>query len=860
MAQYGKSWGSVSTNFTRTTGFTSETKRLSQAAEDQYRKEKDQLSSMKETAAFDSRQMRSSAAFADKATQYELKALSKFSNKLNTFLQGTAAEWHKEEKAKDIKKKITEFKTNRTKWNEKKVELEDLIKKSAGNDQKVQELEQKLKDHNLLDPNDPNNIKKLSGNEKIAYYSVTAAQQVENTEGKYYNWVEENGETEVEATWLPEEEYKDELGNTKKRHPRRKINQITELAGKQFLKDKFLAEQLEANPMGGLKEDYRVLLFGEPMQSALDKIQATETTNYRQDAAGQKWDSDLQKVTNRISGVPPYDNESDIGEEFNAVLAGTGTTYVATGKGSRQQGIDSLFTALQASVTSQTDPDKMHEAHQRLLALGGKKVTTGPCSVKGLTVKQCFEKSGRWDETKMTKAYHKALGEIDTKQAIQVRGQVKSDFQTIENDLSAKAAKEKDAFTPAQRKAFAEERINALEDKYRNNPVALAQIAELRGTATIGFTEQDWRDKFIDLGATHRGVVPKKELAGMPEALVNQFSKEYGWRVVTNVPGRETKENAAISDSYIGKNGTLSQAIREVEKLNHQPNANTDTAVMIDFAGDKFQQLVNQYTSTGDENGRVLSPRAAMEKANMQILSMIRNPNENLDDGTPNPFYASISTSDVGKNNAWHNNKFTDRHQLRGQRLFGKNEEASAQQILYPAQEKINTITNRGDKVQPSKDYLLPELPIDKETKQITDMSSLDILSDPPDPKVLFAYNRLSRHGAKNFGDFVHKQRIAILKKTSPSGHAEQSTLFADNPDLMLKWFPPDSAMRTKRQGEEAYTKAENAPGFQEDASGVRADYGNEAGLFGWRKGPSLTDQQARDYTSGRGIEWTTDD
>ena len=149
MAQYGKSWGSVSTNFTRTTGFTSETKRLSQAAEDQYRKEKDQLSSMKETAAFDSRQMRSSAAMADKASQYELKALSKFSKILNTYLQGTAAEWNKEEKAKDIKKKITEFKTNRTKWNDKKGELEDLIKKRAGNHKKVQELEQKLKDHNL---------------------------------------------------------------------------------------------------------------------------------------------------------------------------------------------------------------------------------------------------------------------------------------------------------------------------------------------------------------------------------------------------------------------------------------------------------------------------------------------------------------------------------------------------------------------------------------------------------------------------------------------------------------------------------------------------------------------------------------
>ena len=838
MAQYGKSWGSVSTNFTRTTGFTSETKRLSQAAEDQYRKEKDQLSSMKETAAFDSKQMRTSAAMADKASQYELKALSKFSNKLNSFLQGTAAEWHKEEKAKDIKKKITEFKTDRTKFNEKKVELEDLIKASAGNDQKVQELEQKLKDHNLLDPNDPNNIKKLSGNEKIAYYSVTAAQQVENTEGKYYNWVDENGDTEVEATWLPKEKGED----GKERHPRRKINQITELAGKQFLKDKFLGEQMEANPMGGLKEDYRVLLFGEPMESALDKIQQTETTNYRQDAAGQKWDSDLQKVTNRISGVPPYDNDSDIAEEFNAVLAGAGTTYVATGNGSRQQGIDSLFTALQASVTSQTDPDKMDEAHRRLLTLGGKKVTTGPCSVKGLTVKQCFEKSGRWDETEMTKAYHKALGDIGTKQAIQVRGQVKADFQTIENDLDAKAAKEKEAFTPAQRKAFAEERINDLEDKYRNNSIAMAQIAELKGKATIGFTEQDWEAKFIDLGAKYRGVIPKKELAGMPEALVNRLSKEYDWPLVSNVPGRETKENAALSDTFTGKDGTLARAIRAVEKINQQPNANSDTAVMVDLAGDHYQKLVNQFTTTGDENGRVLTPREAMIKANQQVLAMITNPNEFLDDDRPNPFWASTSTDSNNPSNAWYNNKYTDRHELRGQRLYGKKEEASAQQILYPAQEKINGITNGGEKVQPSKHYLLPDLPINKETNQITDMSSLDILSDPPDPKVLFAYNRLSRHGAKNFGEFVNKQRIAILRQTSPTNKPEQSTLFVDNPELMAKWFPEKSEIATNRT---AYMSNEG-PGVAEQ--GLIADYGG-------RGRNRLSQSDAEKMISGEGVE-----
>ncbi len=79
MAKYGKSWGSVSTNFTRTTGFTSETQRISKQAEDQYRKEKDQLSSMKEVASFESRQARTSAAMADKAAAHELQALSKFS-------------------------------------------------------------------------------------------------------------------------------------------------------------------------------------------------------------------------------------------------------------------------------------------------------------------------------------------------------------------------------------------------------------------------------------------------------------------------------------------------------------------------------------------------------------------------------------------------------------------------------------------------------------------------------------------------------------------------------------------------------------------------------------------------------------
>ena len=166
MAKYGKSWGSVSSDFRRTTGFQSETKRISQQAEDQFRKEKDQLSSMKEVAAFDSKQMRSSAAMADKASQYELKALSKFSSKLNTFLQGTAAEMYKEHKAKDIKKRVKRIKKERgefakkggeltsqidflkSKENIDKLKLEGSVNAIAENTTKVNELQEQLDAHN----------------------------------------------------------------------------------------------------------------------------------------------------------------------------------------------------------------------------------------------------------------------------------------------------------------------------------------------------------------------------------------------------------------------------------------------------------------------------------------------------------------------------------------------------------------------------------------------------------------------------------------------------------------------------------------------------------------------------------------
>ena len=263
MAKYNKSWGSVSSDFKRTTGFQSETKRISKQAEDQFRKEKDQLASMKEVAAHNSRAERSAASFADKAANYELEALSKFSNKLNTFLQGTAAEWAKEEKEKDIKRKIDKIKKDNVEYNKKAGELrgqieaaqgdtkkqeklfedartkedidrealETAVNKIAENNAAVQQLQKDLEAHNLTDPNNPDNVAKLSGNEKIAYYAVTAEQKVQNAASNYHNYVQDQGESTRVATWLPKIPSKDGMGNDIMVHPTIKVKNIVDPKG-----------------------------------------------------------------------------------------------------------------------------------------------------------------------------------------------------------------------------------------------------------------------------------------------------------------------------------------------------------------------------------------------------------------------------------------------------------------------------------------------------------------------------------------------------------------------------------------------------------------------------------------------------
>jgi len=867
MAKYGKNWGSVSTNFTRTTGFTSETQRISKQAEDQYRKEKDQLSSMKEVASFDSRQARTSAAMADKTSAYELKALSQFSGKLNTFLQGTAAEWYHENDAKDLKKKIIDRKANSAKWNEKRAELEEAIKGISNNTEKVEELQEELKKHNLLDPNSPDNIAKLSGNEKLAYYSITSQQKVDNAEAGYYNYIDSHADREVTATWLPKKKVKNENGVEREEYQKIKIGAITTPEGKQFLKDEYLASVLKDSPMGGLKSDYRMMLLAEPLNAALDKIQATDVQSYKQDQAKQRFDAGQVALKNRILATPPYDadDKDKFGAELNAALALTRTTYPATGDGNPRDGFDQVVEGMLENVTSLTDKNKMTVAFDRLLKMGDVVITSGPN--KGKTFAKAYP--NRWDVTAMTKKVHNALATVKTRKEAETLGQVTRDVELLSNQINEGIASKTEALSPAQAQVEAEKGWTALYKKYEGNDYALTKLQELQGSATIGFTDQNWEDKFVDLGGEHRGVVPKAELGDMPQDLAKELSDKYGWEIVEQVPGQGTKAEQKLNELHTDT--VLTKAIQDAELLNGQTKSDQYTIVMVDLAGDKYQELVNRYVLQGDENGKKLTPRAAMNRAVQEVQAMIKNPNKLLDDGRENPFYATRSNTTDGRISAWTSNPEAERHIKRGLQLLGPNK-----RLENGFNEKIKEKADNKQPIDFKKEWMWPPVGVDQDTGRLTDERQIAHLGTGDDATpgrvITDAYNRLTDKQKSSLkpptiGNFIHSQRVSLLIKTSPDGDPSNSVLWKTHGKLLEQWFTYDGqagTTLTNRRNEVAAQDIEAQPDFAEQVQGYREDYGTRRGILG-RK-PALSQEQAENAVSGRGAgtgtenEWTTDD
>ena len=883
MAQYGKSWGSVSSDFRRTTGFQSETKRISQQAEDQFRKEKDQLSSMKEVAAFDSKQMRSSAAMADKASQYELKALSKFSSKLNTFLQGTAAEMYKEHKAKDIKKRVKRIKKERVEFAKKvgelpsqidflnskenidKLKLEGSVNAIAENTTKVNELQEQLDAHNLTDPNDPKKVQKLSGNEKIAYYSITAAEKVKGAKQGYFNYIDEQADSTRVAKWLPKVK-KTVNGQEREVWQTIKVGAITTPEGKAFLKEEYWQKVMEdpSSQMGGLKDDYVAALLGDPLQSELDAIQAKEDQDWIKDHHDKLWDAANTSTANAIAGVPPYDSveiienkdgsktERRVGLEkhINAQLSAARRNYTGAGHGTARDGFDKMMSNALDVVLNKTNKDDMAKAWDNYKAIGDVMITTGPN--KGKKFKDAFP--NRWNEETLKKdtiEMAKKRDLVDALDAKVVKGRVESDVDAWESKMAEKKAQQGKAWTPEKAQVESDEFFGNLYKTYENSPTAGAIIYAMQGKSEVAYGDSEWELKFRQLGTDGRGIVLTKDITGMPTNLVNELKKKYNWRVEDQKPAYKTALIQGTTERDLNK---FEEQILIRQAVNGQTKSDNYTEAAIDYAGDEYEKRVNAYVLDGDHNGRKLPIDQAQTLAKQEVLAMIGGgPTIKNSSGTeiPNPLFPKRDDSIEGKPSAWRSNEALAKHMARGNRLVM----GPMEKQWTSAQYNYQTASEKG-KVDLKKTYIFTPIATyeegNKEGKPpgtVKDIDSLkkllgDGLEVGAGTVVSEAYKRVNRKEASTRRVFLHKQRIAALSSTSPSGDPMESTLWQTHPELLQAWFTNEeegTLIGNVLQSRDTY----------EGGQGLIADYG---GKGGWME-PTLSRKDAEAMYSGEGRE-----
>ena len=308
MAKYNKSWGSVSTNFTKTT-VPSSAARESKAAEDKYQKEMAQLRSMKDVAAFESKQAQTSASMASKSAEYELQSLTKFSSSLNTFLNTTGKDMYAKAQAEDLQKHIDKYESSDLKdqeaWDKKQTDLEEKIAQISENNAKRAQLQEDLRKHNLTSPNDIDPAG-LSGNEKLAYITVKSKDTLANVGVNYDSWINDPNAEPVEARWLPKIPVLDpDTGAPTGKYDYEKIPRasVNHPNGKKRLKQLFYEKVMKENPMGGLKNEWKTLILAGPLRKQLSGIQAKETQQYNKDQARIKDEAQDQAAFNFILGV-----------------------------------------------------------------------------------------------------------------------------------------------------------------------------------------------------------------------------------------------------------------------------------------------------------------------------------------------------------------------------------------------------------------------------------------------------------------------------------------------------------------------------------------------------------------------------
>ena len=758
MAQYKKGgWSSVSTHFSPVRGYTSEAKRMSKSAEDKYQKDIAQLKTVQAVNTASITQAKSAAATDEKTSAYEMKALANFSKTFNTFLTDTVAKESLKQREKSIQKHMDAFERKDASWEQKEAALEQQIAAAAKNDSEkallADQLDKLVAERKLeaqqFDPT------RLSGTEKIAYYAVKARNTVDNAEVNFYNYQEEIG------------------GTTIKGHNGEPIlvKDITHPEDRRTVKNMYLEKVFNdpENQYGGLKDVYRVAFLKGPLKQRLDGLLANDIKHYNKDQAVQRIDARNQAFINRIDEKGPgYKNFDLIENELAAVLNGNRRDYRIAEKGGGTQVLDDLYQLLETNMIGKKDAAKMRTAFLNASKLM-KNVKVRGQDGKMTTLGAAYP--DRFNLDKLTTAYATAAKGLQTKQDNEAVGLTKGVIENFitqaESDIASGAKTIEQVIV--EEKQF----MNNLM-KTTKNIKARVIIEAMRGDPRITYDKDKWLQQGRILARKWNGVIPEREVYGMPGAVRTDLEDLYGIKIAQEVPGAKNDDEIKVTEINVG---LLHEEIDAAERKFQNHNRKTvDTAAINDLANDWYHKRL-QFWMLGQPEGENLSHEDAAQRALQEVRSLIvdgvgnKVVSQGFMKGAENPFYSS--TGDT----AWTNNPHVATHKDNLLRL-------------KPVNERQMDHVSLAEKTHSNKPYDPAStwywMPINAEDPTTYQHLGLPGNTEIASTLISTRYTIVGKKGGATLSEYLKNQRLAALR--SSGGGVILNSPLAQNAELMTAW------------------------------------------------------------------------
>ena len=778
MAQYKKGgWGSVSTHFSPVRGYTSEAKRMSKSAEDKYQKDIAQLKTVQAVSSASITQAKSAAAMDEKTSAYEMKALANFSKTFNNFLTETVAKESLKQREKSIQKHMDAFERRDAGWEQKELELENQIAAAANNDSEkallAEKLDKLIADRKLeaaqFDPT------RLSGTEKIAYYAVKARNTVDNAEVNFYNYQEEIGGTTI----------------TSYNGQPILVKDITHPADRRTVKNMFLEKVFNDpdNQYGGLKDEYRVAFLKGPLKQRLDGLLANDIKHYNKDQAVQRIDARNQALINRINEIGPGYKDFDLIEnELAAVINGNRRDYRVAEKGGGTQVLDDLYQLLETNMSGKKNAAEMRTAFLNASKLM-KNVKVRGQDGKMTTLGAAYP--NRFNLDKLTTAYATAANSLQTKKDNEAVGLTKG---VIENFITqAESDIASGAKTIEQVIVEEKEFMNNLM-KTTKNPQARVIIEAMRGDPRITYDKDKWLQQGRILARKWNGVIPEREVYGMPDGVRTDLQDLYGIKIVQEVPGAKNEDEVKVPEINVG---LLREEIDAAERKFQGHNRKTvDTEAIDDLANDWYHKRL-QFWMLGQPEGENLSHEDAAQRALQEVRSLIvdgignKIVSEGFMKGAENPFYSSSGDT------AWTNNPNVATHKDNLLRLKTVNE----RQIDHV---KLAEKTHSNKPYDPAGTWYW--MPINAEDPTTYRHLGLPTAGGDIHPLMQARYIVVGKKGGNNINAYIRAQRIAALK--SSGGGVILNSPLIQNAELMKYWQIDINSAEYEQQRVKAETSA----------------------------------------------------